>query len=408
MALAIVVVFFMGWGKLLWVDRYIKKQQVVDEEKKMKIQELRDEGHIIASRGNHDIPFGVRAIQSGIQVDGIWISQSATPMQSELKLGHLRSSSSDNVASEDSSKSGQVVVEATPVLPPPKPRVPEFRDQNTLHGGQPELANPPQDVSGPRTSYKPRRSSQLRYGDNGDYDEQTLGHLEGKESPQRNKVYARQPRGSRHTTDNEADSSAADNERNSGTSDDSDATLSQKPRSRPDRPRQSLLSNTTNRDAQPRVSSVVSGKPVQASVPVQSSRAEYVSVPNESPSKEYYDPFMAHNDGAPEVLDSFTQTATPLRSSWFENAPSEPSQPDPPRYISGELHANRAVRKVNSGFELLPAGTFGAPSNLKGKGKEVEVDEGEDSSDRRQSTKLQKRPGNSFSGRRPSSTMDRP
>jgi hypothetical protein len=66
---------------------------------------------------------------------------------------------------------------------------------------------------------------------------------------------------------------------------------------------------------------------------------------------------------------------------------------------------NKTVRKVNSGFEVLPAGTFGVPTEFKGKG--VEQDQDEDLGERRQS-KLQKKPRDSITGRRPSSTMDRP
>lgn len=76
----------MGWVKLAYRIRRMKKQEVADEEKRSRLQELRNSGHRGESRGKHDIPFGVRAIQSGIQVDGIWISNPNTPVPSELTL----------------------------------------------------------------------------------------------------------------------------------------------------------------------------------------------------------------------------------------------------------------------------------------------------------------------------------
>jgi len=101
LALAILAVFAVGYLKLLWTNRLVKRQELVDEEKRMRIQELRSSGQIVESRKSHDIPFGVRAIQSGITVDGIWISQSTTPIPSELKLGHIHNGSSDMVGTVD-------------------------------------------------------------------------------------------------------------------------------------------------------------------------------------------------------------------------------------------------------------------------------------------------------------------
>lgn len=44
---------------------------------------LRQRGQIVESTKS-DVPFGVRAIQSGVQVYGIWISTTSTPIPSEL------------------------------------------------------------------------------------------------------------------------------------------------------------------------------------------------------------------------------------------------------------------------------------------------------------------------------------
>jgi hypothetical protein len=233
LALAIMAVFVIGYGKLLWRNRLVRRQEVVDEEKRMRIQELRNSGQIVESRTSHDVPFGVRAIQSGIKVDGIWISTSTTPMASQLKLGYLRDSSSDAAGTLELAKNAQTIVDSIPqsVRPSSGQGIPPSRGResakldHTVGIQEATLLERP-DTAGTRTSYKPQRSSHLRFGSHGEFDEATLNQLEGKPSPK--KIHSHRPRGSRHT-DMEGDSaSAADNERSSGTSSDSDTTLSQR------------------------------------------------------------------------------------------------------------------------------------------------------------------------------------
>ncbi|KAK4099748.1 hypothetical protein N658DRAFT_406826, partial [Parathielavia hyrcaniae] len=76
LAMAIVAVFCAGLGKLWWNNRLMKKQEVLDEEKRARTEDMRKTGLPI-KRAN-PVPFGVRAIQSGIEVDGIWISRPAS------------------------------------------------------------------------------------------------------------------------------------------------------------------------------------------------------------------------------------------------------------------------------------------------------------------------------------------
>lgn len=74
--MAIVAVFCAGLGKLWWNNRLMKKQEALDEEKRARVEEIRKTG-LPMKRGNQ-VPFGVRAIQSGVEVDGIWISRPAS------------------------------------------------------------------------------------------------------------------------------------------------------------------------------------------------------------------------------------------------------------------------------------------------------------------------------------------
>jgi hypothetical protein len=85
LAMAIVAVFCAGLGKLWWNNRLMKKQEALDEEKRARVEEIRKTG-LPMKRGNQ-VPFGVRAIQSGVEVDGIWISRPASLNELGEKLG---------------------------------------------------------------------------------------------------------------------------------------------------------------------------------------------------------------------------------------------------------------------------------------------------------------------------------
>jgi hypothetical protein len=382
---------------------------VVDEEKRMRVQELRNSGQIVESRRSHDIPFGVRAIQSGITVDGIWISQSTTPIPSELKLGHLRNSSSDLVAPHDSNNGAEATDEVT--LHGVRPISRQGRQHfSSDEPGEPSMtaATGAQDTMGSERpasrSYRPRRSSHLRIGSHGEYDATTLDQLEGKSPSPKKKIYTHRPRGSRGTHLEVDSSSAADNERSSGTSDDSDATLSNHPKSRS---HQSLLPQYASLgEHSTRISLVASSKQVRASVPAQSYNAEYFSIPAGSPNSETSDPFATPMESPLEAPRTYKPRLSPTNPnpSWPSESAAESSHQagSPSPFVPGELHVNRVVRKVNSGFEVLPAGTFGTPAELKG----GDISHDDDSGEKRQS-KLQKKPPTSITGQRASSPADR-
>ncbi|KAG9231590.1 hypothetical protein BJ875DRAFT_443958 [Amylocarpus encephaloides] len=411
---AIAGVFVIGYVKLLWLNRLVRKQEVVDEEKRSRIEELRHTGQIVESDKSHDIPFGVRAIQSGIQVDGIWISNTSLPLPSELKLDRLPSSSLGSDASTARHLSG----DASQNMGGPSSR----RAQSPLRNESPIVSSDRADDgthervdrAGPQQTYKPRMSSHLRYDSYGatGYDDETLGPLEGKTSPvTKKKIYTHRPRGSRQT-EIEADSSAADNEHSSGGSSDSDATLSGNLR-RPANRQNLYLPSRNVVQGEPssmqHTTRTPTGRPTRTSLHFQTSRSEYTQVPlNDSPYQEEYDPFRTppkeyglanHHSkeviGGPSTLGEYQ----PLQNSGMESAPT---------FVPGEIHANKIVRKVNSGFQVLPAGTFDtAPdprsdSNLDGRYTASEEESGE----KRQS-RLQKKPRTSMSSRRTSGAFDR-
>ncbi|KAJ3555397.1 hypothetical protein NPX13_g10363 [Xylaria arbuscula] len=124
LAAGIVVVFIIGWIKLWWMQRLLKKHTLLDEEKRARQMEMRKSGLPVGRRA--DIPFGVRAIQSGIEVEGIWISRPATPM--EIRASSKASSTTLNIDNEevkpiDKGKGvlGRPSATVTEVEPTPRP-----------------------------------------------------------------------------------------------------------------------------------------------------------------------------------------------------------------------------------------------------------------------------------------------
>jgi len=70
-------VFAAGLVKLWWTNRTVRRQEIIDEEKRQHMAEIERTG--LPSKRDTTIPFGVRAIQRGLEVDGIWISRPGTP-----------------------------------------------------------------------------------------------------------------------------------------------------------------------------------------------------------------------------------------------------------------------------------------------------------------------------------------
>ncbi|EMT61843.1 hypothetical protein FOC4_g10014915 [Fusarium odoratissimum] len=99
----IVLVFAMGLVKLWWSNRAIRRLEIIDEEKRARISLMSRCG--IENMRAPGIPFGVRAILSGVEVEGIWISRpnspgpcQLTPVATQINCNHTgsRSSSSCN------------------------------------------------------------------------------------------------------------------------------------------------------------------------------------------------------------------------------------------------------------------------------------------------------------------------
>ncbi|ESZ97029.1 hypothetical protein SBOR_2574 [Sclerotinia borealis F-4128] len=368
---AIVAVFCAGYIKLLWTNRMVAKQEIIDEEKRVRIQELRQSGQFVETSKGVEIPFGVRAIQSGIQVDGIWISGTNTPVPSIKLQRH----SSYELSSPDSTSNAHISPDGYNHPAPPKNGPPNFRySESAVLSSHRSISDDETIVSDPRSSsrqratYKPTRSSQLRFGTVGEhqYDEETLGHLEG--SAPTDRVYTHRPRGGRNESNSSISdaAAAADNERSSGTSDDSDETFSRVKHPQPNRP-----FNYPTRTPSPEV--LTPAFPSFSHQPTTKGKGQYSSIPlflDEEEMNPFASPHLSLTD---RTFGSNLQTVEDQRytdNTVESRAPLLKTRSPSSQFVPGELHENKSIRKVNSGFEILPAGTFGTqpPVNIKGKG----------------------------------------
>lgn len=399
LALAIFAVFCAGALRVLWRNRYVKMHEQLDIEKKARIQELRKSGKFIEPKKSQDVPFGVRAIQSGIQVDGIWISGKNVPVRENLKLGHHAGNPSGS--SSDSEH------------PPGDRHTRKSRDKRSsvqaqrgsiaVHQVLNDRSKPPSSGPSGYSSYKPRRSSHLRFGSYGDtkYDGDTLAQLEGQKTSHK-KASKNRAQESDEEKDDASSGHGADNERSST---DSDFNFQHAPGN------QGLSSQPPLRikslQSSPKlVQSSAHREPLRA----QFSDGHYTPVPLKGAKKL---PLSRSSNTRPSVEHS-RRAVGDLPPKELSSTPAV-QNPDALResesFAAGELHINRTSRVVNSGFEVLPAGTFGTPTEFRGSEAESSrtwQQQVEDERDRRQSHKIQKKGRTSLNLGRASFGNERP
>ncbi|EAQ90855.1 hypothetical protein CHGG_02790 [Chaetomium globosum CBS 148.51] len=184
LAMAIVCVFCAGLGKLWWNNRLMKKKEVLDNEKRARVEEMRKTG--LPMKRANTVPFGVRAIQSGIEVDGIWISRPASLNELGEKLA-----SSTTLAGRDSDSQSKgrgyyeeersTRITATNLGPKPSPSsasiFQKLTDTESLGSSTPSAALPVSQFAYNKTNT--RHSSRSA----GTLNEDTLRRLEGQSPP---------------------------------------------------------------------------------------------------------------------------------------------------------------------------------------------------------------------------------
>lgn len=210
MGTAIVLVVFAGMIKLAHTHWKLRKYTALAKTKAAQKEEaIQRHPSVVRRKKGNDIPFGVRAIESGIEVDGVWISRSNTP---------ANSNPNSNPASPDLSANNESAAQTAPHSSPfdrtsavsnvsrleiPQPAHgysrPNARSTNsyTRVSGNPfdRPASSDRSSSSPgspyteytprgRTSYQPRRSSHLRFSNSHATDSaEALATLEGRRLP---------------------------------------------------------------------------------------------------------------------------------------------------------------------------------------------------------------------------------
>jgi hypothetical protein len=308
------------------VNRSVRKHELLDEEKKSRITEIRKTGLPFGKRA--DIPFGVRAIQSGVEVDGIWISKPGTPNSesptaaSSLTLG---------VSDYDFKGKVKVTPESIKTSPHQSPTSSTF--------GPDRKPTPPPKSPGfmPQSTYRPRsvqRKHSVRVHES--YNADTARQYE--ESAERPALQTYVPTTSFSSVRAPAQvQRILHGDRNSSSSEEGSHPSSTRATSR----RKSTLSNLNWSGPSDRDNSL---------------RTREGSLNSENP-------FATPEPSLKEGRRIPTEPQTLLNQ--------------PPRTYSGESHVNRSSRRVNAGFEVLPAGTFNASNESTIYGSQVDLERGE-------------------------------
>jgi hypothetical protein len=425
-----VIVFCVGWGKLLWMIRRSKKHALLDEEKRTKIEELRRKGHTVTSRHDSGIPFGVRAIESGIQVDGIWVSRSNTPIPESLKsLQNSSRSSTSSVKSNESTKEVSLGEGFSSSDPQIEESLDTFRQSRLSLGrivtGECLYPPEPETLLWRRTAtYKPRRSSQLRYSSYADNQTNngTLSQVEGAAAvTSSGRAYSRHSSQRAGIVLDSSSETVADSEHASGG--DSDGSLSGS--------EGNMESNQLNPRTQSEtgIQRVFKGKVridhkstwSTGSIILQSTSEDF-TIPLESPQLLKPSPYTTL-EVSPTILSSASMRPTNRLPTTETEAIGETQWPllsrrrdssDHSVFMPGAIHYNKAHRTINAGFEVFPAGTFDKPNEINGSGEPSNLSvEGvasqlnQESKGKRHSKKLQKKGHDSKAGKRISMFVER-
>ncbi|GAP90491.1 hypothetical protein SAMD00023353_4500680 [Rosellinia necatrix] len=339
LAAGIVTVFFIGWIKLWWMQRLLKKHALLDEEKRVRQMELRKSGLPVGRKV--DIPFGVRAIQSGVEVEGIWISRPVTPM--EVRDSGRASSATIDIDSEprpeDKGKGvlGGVIKPATTAAeaePTPKPSsqrspVVSYFDQ----GIRPDVGG--SKLLGPQTAHPQPHFLQRPSNDN------TRGPRHFHAAPHA----APQAEGAapRHRIETYIPTSSS-----------STVNSSPSPLVGPIGDRVSVSSEEELSLSSPRFPADIRGGAYRS--PFEDSESSSSAGPSRSQGK-YCSRVRAETRG-----DSFEFSEAGRAPSPGHQSTPRPSlastRPTPIRTYTNQRE-NMSSRVVNMGFEVLPAGTFG-------------------------------------------------
>ncbi|CAJ2513326.1 Uu.00g014450.m01.CDS01 [Anthostomella pinea] len=326
---AIVLVFLAGLVKLWWMQRFLKKHTKLDEEKQVRQQEMRKSGLPVGRRV--DIPFGVRAIQSGVEVDGIWISRPGTPVELDSP------GASPTTLGPDSGFKGKEKVRVRSTLaaadvqttPKQSPQPSPVRSLFERSSTEPEPDSRRAPPLGPPSTYRPKHSSR-RTSNLSSSDVLTTDAPGQQERTGRPLVETYVPT----TSFSSVYSSASSHNR---------TTVE----------RSSSSSDEGFGHATPRYTPNTRTRPV---VPPPGQRSP-LEDPERSPQGECFSGTHAESRRNPHEAHQ-TNRASGQYPQASSRQPLATNRPTPVRTYTGDSHANTSSRRVNPGFEVLPAGTF--------------------------------------------------
>ncbi|KAI2621094.1 hypothetical protein GGR54DRAFT_88109 [Hypoxylon sp. NC1633] len=336
LAAAIVVVFMAGLVKLWWLSRFLKKHTVLDLEKRARQMEMQKSG--LPAGRRMDIPFGVRAIQSGVEVDGIWISRPCTPIEIGQSSPSFASSSTLEPETKPKGKQRELAVHTrasvTEVEPTPEQSPQPSPAISLSERYIPTSAEPDQVRAfplGAQPTYRPKGPSHCRTEaiQSENFEVDTLNHLE-RTMARRQEVETYVPTNSYSGSDSSTSSQQKTMVERSSSSSDEGANHSNL-----------RYVSALRRSTLPTPRTLG---------PVEDSETSASNV-------DYFSNIYAEQRRLP------FDTPPSVESHSVSRPPLAASKPMPHRTYSGESHANSSSRKVNAGFEVLPAGTFGRPSS---------------------------------------------
>lgn len=326
------MVFFAGLVKLWWLSRYLKKHTVLDLEKRARQMEMQKSGLPAGKRV--DIPFGIRAIQSGIEVDGIWISRPGTPTEVGRISPSFASSSTLETEQKLKGKEKELSAATTEVQPTPDQSPQPSPALSALERHIPpgvDSGNARIFPLGAQSTYRPKGPSRRRV----DIAAEDIPDVDLLDRPERNST--RNP----HQLQ-QVETYVPTNSFSSAES----STSSQSQQ------RTMVERTSTSSDEGARLSS---------SRYVSHLRRSAVPPPQSINLYDNSDPLASYVDylSGTSVEQKKNPFEGPSETQQVSRPPLAASRPTPHRSYSGDFPANTTTRKVNAGFEVLPAGTFG-------------------------------------------------
>ncbi|KAI1137016.1 hypothetical protein F5Y05DRAFT_94321 [Hypoxylon sp. FL0543] len=332
LAAAMVVVFCIGLLKLWWLSRFLKKHTVLDLEKRARQLEMQKSGLPAGKRV--DIPFGVRAIQSGVEVDGIWISRPGTPIEVDRVSPSIASSLTLETGSRSKGKEKELATHATTMVIEVEPTPDQSPQPSPTLSASGRHVPPAADrsraksyPSGAQPTYQPKGPSHRRTDITAESPDVDTLDRHGRAKARHRQVETYVPTNSFSSTES--------------------SSMSSQQRTMIDR------SSTSSDDIANRSGTRYVSHLRQSALPTPRTLNSYEDPETSASNAEYFSSTYAEQRRNPFEAPSATEPQPVPRP------PLAASRPTPHRSYSGESHANTQSRRVNAGFEILPAGTFG-------------------------------------------------